>query len=113
MQIAPSTYYAAKNRRPSARAVRDAELSEEIKTVHAENLGVYGARKVYAELRRKGQRVARCTVERLMRSGDCVGLRRRRPARPRTLTVRRRRGRRTWSSDSSSPGSLTSCGWRT
>ncbi|KAE8763900.1 IS3 family transposase, partial [Georgenia thermotolerans] len=72
--IAPSTYYAAKNRAPSARAVRDAELSEEIKTVHAENLGVYGARKVHAELRRRGHRVARCTVERLMRAHGLRGI---------------------------------------
>jgi putative transposase len=60
--------------------VRDAELSEEIKQVHTENLGVYGVRKVHAELNRKrvagtsdiGDRVARCTVERLMKA---LGLR--------------------------------------
>jgi transposase InsO family protein len=74
VQIAPSTYYAAKNRVPSARAVRDAELTEEIKTVHTENLGVYGARKVHAELVRKGHRVARCTVERLMRAEGLRGI---------------------------------------
>lgn len=74
VQIAPSTYYAAKNRVPSARAVRDAELIEEIKAVHAENLGVYGARKVHAELRRQGVNVARCTVERLMRAEGLRGI---------------------------------------
>jgi putative transposase len=74
VQIAPSTYYARQNHVPSARAVRDAELTEEIKQVHTENLGVYGARKVHAELRRKGQRVARCTVERLMRAGGLRGI---------------------------------------
>ncbi|MCD2115164.1 IS3 family transposase, partial [Rhodococcus rhodochrous] len=60
VQIAPSTYYAAKTRPPSARAVRDAELIEEIHRVHAENYAVYGARKVHAELQRQGVRVARC-----------------------------------------------------
>lgn len=74
VQIAPSTYYAAKNRVPSARAVRDAGLIEEIKHVHAENLGVYGARKVHAELRRKGVNVARCSVERLMRAEGLRGI---------------------------------------
>ncbi|WP_259558154.1 IS3 family transposase [Brachybacterium sillae] len=74
VQIAPSTYYAAKNRLPSARAVRDAELIEEIKTVHTDNLGVYGARKVHAELVRKGIAVARCTVERLMRAHGLRGI---------------------------------------
>jgi transposase InsO family protein len=74
VQIAPSTYYAHQNRPPSARAVRDAELVEEIKKVHAENLGVYGARKVHAELVRKGHRAARCTVERLMRAQGLRGI---------------------------------------
>ena len=63
MQIAPSTYYAAKKRPSSARAVRDAKLVVDIKTAHQANLGVYGARKIHAELNREGVTVARCTVE--------------------------------------------------
>ncbi len=74
VQIAASTYYANKNRVPSARAVRDAELIEEIKHVHADNLGVYGARKIHAELNREGIAVARCTVERLMREQGLRGI---------------------------------------
>lgn len=72
LQVAPSTYYAAKKRPPSARAVRDAQLREEIRRVHADNYAVYGAEKVWAQLNREGTRVARCTVERLMRQ---MGLR--------------------------------------
>lgn len=74
VEIAPSTYYAAKVRPPSARAIRDAELVEEIKVVHKANLGVYGARKIHAELNREGTRVARCTVERLMRAEGLRGI---------------------------------------
>ena len=70
VRIAPSTYYAARSRLPSARAVRDAELFTEITTVHSENLGVYGARKIHAALNRKRQdrqdRVARAPS-----SGSC------------------------------------------
>jgi len=55
MQIAPSSYYASKTRPPSARAVRDAELVEGIKVAHKSNLGVYGARKIHAELNREGR----------------------------------------------------------
>jgi transposase InsO family protein len=65
--IDPSTYHHYKKRPPSARTIRDGELSELITKVHEENYGVYGARKVWRELRRQGQDVARCTVERLMR----------------------------------------------
>jgi putative transposase len=66
LPIAPSSYYAAKNRPPSARALRDTELKAEIARVHAEHFGVYGARKVWRQLGREGIAVARCTVERLM-----------------------------------------------
>lgn len=74
VQIAPSTYYAAKTRPPSARAVRDAELVEDIKVAHKANLGVYGARKIHAELNREGVTVARCTVERLMKAEGLRGI---------------------------------------
>jgi transposase InsO family protein len=76
VQIAPSTYYAARSRPPSARAVRDAELAPLIVTAHKDNLGVYGAVKIWAELNRQGTQVARCTVERLMRSLSLQGIRR-------------------------------------
>jgi putative transposase len=66
LPIAPSTYYDAKRWPPSARALRDEELKAEIRRVHADNFGVYGARKVWRQLGREGIGVARCTVERLM-----------------------------------------------
>jgi len=74
VQIAASTYYAARTRPASARAVRDAELVEDIKIAHKANLGVYGARKIHAELNREGITVARCTVERLMRAQGLRGI---------------------------------------
>jgi putative transposase len=74
VQIAPSTYYGARNRPPSARAVRDTELVEDIKVAHKANLGVYGARKIHAELNREGISVARCTIERLMRAEGLRGI---------------------------------------
>ena len=72
LPIAPSTYYEQKacqadpSRLP-ARARRDAVLCEEIERVWKENRQVYGARKVWRQLRRENFKVARCTVERLMR----------------------------------------------
>ena len=54
LQVAPSTYYAAKTRPPSARSVSDAATTAVIAKVHAENYGVYGVTKVHAELRRNG-----------------------------------------------------------
>ena len=75
--IAPSTYYAAKTRPPSARAVRDAALCALIARVHAENYDAYGAAKVWDHLNRvEGIPVARCTVERLMARMGLQGVRR-------------------------------------
>lgn len=75
-RIAPSTYYAAICRPPSARAVRDAQLAEEIMRVWKDNYEVYGAFKIWRELNRQGIQVARCTVERLMRQLGIAGVRR-------------------------------------
>jgi putative transposase len=74
--IAPSTYYDAKGRPPSARAARDEQLKAAITAVHEANYGVYGARKVWLALNRQGTAVARCTVERLMRQLGLAGARR-------------------------------------
>lgn len=79
LPIAPSVYYEHKARerdpeRLPRRAVRDAELREQIERVWKENFGVYGARKVWRQLGREGIEVARCTVTRLMRAMGLVGV---------------------------------------
>jgi len=74
VKIAPRTYYAAKTRPPSKRALSDAELRTQITRVHRENFGVYGAHKVWRQLNREGVPVARCTVERLMRELGLAGV---------------------------------------
>jgi putative transposase len=84
LPIAPSTYYQHRRRRPSARAVRDAGLKVEIRRIHKDNFGVYGARKVWRQLHREGIAVARCTVERLMGELGLQGVRRGKPRRTTT-----------------------------
>ena len=66
LQVAPSGYYAARKRPPCRRRLRDAELKVEIARVFDANYGVYGARKVWCQLRRENIAVAACTVRRLM-----------------------------------------------
>ena len=73
IKIAPSTYYAARTRPPSARAVRDEELMKEIRRVYDENYRVYGADKIWCQLNREGIAVGRCRVERLMRRLGLAG----------------------------------------
>lgn len=77
LPIAPATYYAhrARARDPSLRPdreKRDEGLSAQVRRVWDENFQVYGAEKVWRQLRREGVDVARCTVERLMKA---MGLR--------------------------------------
>jgi putative transposase len=76
LPIAPSTYYQHTKGPRSARGVCGAQLKVEIARVHAEHLGVYGARKVWRQLHREGIVVARCTVERLMGQLGLEGVRR-------------------------------------
>jgi putative transposase len=76
LQVAPSTYYAAKARPLCARRLRDEELKGEIGRVWRANFSVYGADKVWTQLNREHIRVARCTVERLMRQLGVRGVRR-------------------------------------
>jgi transposase InsO family protein len=77
LPIAPSTYFAhaAKKAHPdlrSERVKRDESLSREIRRVLDENFRVYGARKVWLQLKREGFTAAKCMVERLMKA---MGLR--------------------------------------
>ena len=72
LQVAPSAYrrHAAERRDPTrrcARARRDETLMAHIERVWNDNLQVYGADKVWQQLKREGITAARCTVERLMR----------------------------------------------
>lgn len=96
--IAPATFYAARKRLPSARALRDERVLERIRRVHGDpgiGRGVYGVRKVYAQLAREGgvdeAPVPRCQVERLMRAAGLQGAHRGRPfrtTRPDSAAVR-------------------------
>jgi putative transposase len=72
LPFAPATYYAATTRPLPRRVLRDIVLKDAIQRVWQEHFEVYGADKVWAQLRREGFEVARCTVERLMRD---LGLR--------------------------------------
>jgi putative transposase len=79
LPIAPSTYYEHKAReaepeRAPPRVRRDVELSSDIRRIYEENFQVYGARKVWRQLGREQVTVARCTVERLMRSLGLQGV---------------------------------------
>ena len=81
LQVSPSGYrrHAARRRDPEkrcAREKRDDALTPEIERVWHTNHQVYGADKVWYQLRREGTPVARCTVERLMGRRGLRGVRR-------------------------------------
>jgi transposase InsO family protein len=81
LQIAPSGYrrHAAQQRNPAlrcARAQRDDSLVPHIQRIWLSNMQVYGADKVWRQLKREGVQAARCTVERLMKRLGLEGVRR-------------------------------------
>ncbi|WP_430754147.1 IS3 family transposase [Micrococcus luteus] len=78
LQVAPSTYYAAKDRAPFARAVSDAALTPELVTLWQDNCCVYGVRKLWKTARRKTARragidIGRDQTGRLMRAAGIEG----------------------------------------
>jgi putative transposase len=88
LEFPVSTYYAVKKRErePSARQVRDEQMKEQVMRVwedRRKGRRLYGARKVWRQLRREGIEVARCTVERLMGELGIAGVSARRK-KPRT-----------------------------
>src|SRR5699024_4262012 len=58
----------------SKRALRDEELLVDIGRVHSANFGVYGAKKVHAQLRREGMSGGHCTGEGVMRGAGLRGV---------------------------------------
>jgi putative transposase len=76
--VSPSGYYAWSRRGPSARAVADAALTQEIRRAHALGRGTYGAPRVHAELREAGVHVGRKRIARLMAADGLAGISRRR-----------------------------------
>ena len=80
LQMAPSTYYAAKRRElaPSARAVRDAAMMQVLMVLWIANRKVYGAHKLWKAARRAGHDIGRDQVARLMRAMEIEGVSRQR-----------------------------------
>ena len=76
LQVAPSTYYAAKKRQiaPSARAVRDALMTQVLLTLWIANRKVYGAHKLWKAAQRAGHDIGRDQVARLMRELGIEGV---------------------------------------
>jgi len=73
LQVAPSTYYDVKNRPPSKRAVRDAQLGPVLEEIWKKNYSVYGRRKLTKAAKRKRIDVGRDQVARLMRQQGIRG----------------------------------------
>ena len=73
LQVAPSSYYAARNRPPSRRALRDRELVPRLVELWKANYEVYGARKLWKAARRAGIEIGRDQTARLMRKAAIRG----------------------------------------
>jgi putative transposase len=85
LQMAPSTYYAAKKRQPSARAIRDALLKSILFVLWTTNRKVYGAHKLWLAAQRSGHGIGRDQVARLMRE---LGIRGASKCRKKVFTTR-------------------------
>jgi transposase InsO family protein len=81
--VSPASFYDWHRRGPSARAQADQRLLDQIRRIHRDSGGAYGAPRIHAELQIAcGVRVGRKRVARLMRTAGLVGCHRRRRWRP-------------------------------
>ncbi len=71
--VSKAGFYAWLHRPPSAHAVADAALMKRVRTIHATSRQTYGAPRVHAELRTRGERHGRKRIARLMREAGLVG----------------------------------------
>lgn len=76
--VSSSGYYEWRERPPSARAVRDAEILERIAHHHVASRCSYGSPRILDDLADEGIHVGRKRVARLMRAAGIVGVSRRR-----------------------------------
>ncbi len=73
LKVSRAAFYQHLSGMPSPRERQDAELAGQIKAVHEESKGRYGAPRVHAELRRRGHRHSLKRVARLMRRSGLRG----------------------------------------
>ncbi|HEX3416268.1 MAG TPA: IS3 family transposase, partial [Stellaceae bacterium] len=71
--VSKAGYYAWLQRRASAHAMADAALLKRVRTIHASSRQTYGAPRVHADLRGRGERHSRKRIARLMREAGLVG----------------------------------------
>lgn len=73
--VAASTFYGwlARQRQPSARRQADEQILAEITEIYTRSGGTYGSPRIHATLHRRGVRVSRKRVERLMREHGLQG----------------------------------------
>ena len=91
--VSASAYYERKTGNKSKRAVEDERLTAVIREVHEQNYFAYGYRRMWIALKRAGEEVARCRVQRLMKAAGIQGAKRRgkpwRTTKPDPLAKRR------------------------
>jgi putative transposase len=77
LDVSPSGYYAWRRRGPSAHAQEDARLQAEVRRIHTQSRGTYGAPRIHAELAARGIHVGRKRVARLLGAAGLQGVSRR------------------------------------
>jgi hypothetical protein len=120
VQIAPRTYWAHRSAAPSKRALWDTTITEILAGIYEPNEkgkrppeSLYGSLKMWAHLHRQGIPVARCTVERIMRTNGWRGVSRARRTRALPSLIRPRPAHRTWWVDAGEWRHRTVCLWPT
>ena len=77
LDVSSSGYYAWRKREPSARAMSDEALAEQMRAIHQWSRGTYGSPRMHKELKARGGNAGRHQVARIMRASGLRGVCRR------------------------------------
>jgi len=73
LSVSVSGFYGWRSRKPGPRAQRRAQLGDRIAEIHTASRGTYGSPRVFEQLQQTGEKVARKTVESIMRERGLQG----------------------------------------
>ena len=68
LEVSQSAYYDWLKRPESAHSREDRQLGEQVKTIHEQSRGIYGARRIREEMVENGETISRTRVVRLMKA---------------------------------------------
>jgi putative transposase len=77
LDVSRASYYSWRNRKETAHAIRDRDLTAKVRDIYEDSRRAYGAPRVFLVLQKRGERCGKKRVARIMNTHGLVGAKRR------------------------------------